>query len=125
MIDEINVAIIGLGRVGSTFTKKLYGFKEKGINITAVFERNINAPGLRYAKRLGVHICAHEDEITQMTESVDVIFNLTGDINMETKMRAAQTKLGNRHTVIVSTLMASFIWKMIAEEKLPEHSKSH
>ena len=125
MKDEVNVAIIGLGRVGGTFIKKLYGFKDRGINIIAVFEHNVDAPGLRYAKRLGLHICGQEAEITEMRENVDIIFNLTGDMSIETRMRVAQTKLGNMHTNIVSTLMAQFIWKMIAEERLPEHSISH
>lgn len=122
MEDHINIAIVGLGRVGTTFMEQLFEYGKRGISIVAVTEQNPNLPGLQFAAKKGIPILAHKDEITAMGDKVDVIFNLTGDLTIERSMRLAQVKMGNHKTVVVSTVMASLLWKLISEEALPKHT---
>ncbi len=120
--DKVNVAIIGLGRVGSTFIEKLYEFENRGIVIVAVIETNTDSPGLLFARQKGIRIFRDVSQITELQEKVDVIFNLTGSSAVERDMRLAQVKLRNNHTIIVSRAMAALLWKMISEESLPAHT---
>ncbi len=122
MEDNINIAIVGLGRVGTTFMKQLFDYRERGISIIAVTEKNPDSPGLKFAVQKGILVVADKDDITAMGEKADVIFNLTGDPSIERTMRLAQVKMGNHKTVVVSTVMASLLWKLISEEALPQHT---
>lgn len=122
MEDNINIAIVGLGRVGTTFLKKLFDYRERGISIIAVTEKNDGSPGLEFAAQKGILIVADKDNITAMGGKADVIFNLTGDPSIERTMRLAQVKMGNHKTVVVSTVMASLLWKLISEKALPQHT---
>ena len=122
MEDNINIAIVGLGRVGTTFLQKLFDYRGRGISIIAVTEKNPDSPGLKFAAQKGIPVVADKDDITAMGERADVIFNLTGDPAIERSMRLAQVKNGNHKTVVVSTAMASLLWKLISEEALPRHS---
>lgn len=122
MEDHINIAIVGLGRVGTTFLKKLFDYRGRGISIIAVTEQNPDSLGLKFAIQKGISVVADKDDITAMGEKVDVIFNLTGDPSIERTMRLAQVKGGNHKSVVGSTVMATLLWKLISEEALPQHS---
>ena len=41
---------------------------------------------------------------------------------MARSLRLSQVKSGNHKTIVVSTVMASLIWKLISEGALPNHS---
>ena len=123
MEDNINVAIVGLGRVGTTFLKKLYDYKERGISIIGVTETNADSPGLNFARQKGITILSDKDDIIALGSDVNVVFNLTGDQTIERGLRLAHIKAGNHKTVVVSTAMASLMWKLISKEALPEHAK--
>lgn len=122
MDGQINVAIIGLGRVGSTFIKKLNNFASRGISIVAVVEKSNDSPGLAFAREKGISILSHESDIVEMGDKVDVIFNLTGSTVVERSMKLAQVRKGNSHTVIVSRSVAELMWRLVTDETLPEHS---
>ncbi|MDH3976164.1 MAG: Gfo/Idh/MocA family oxidoreductase [Deltaproteobacteria bacterium] len=122
MEGQVRIAIVGLGRVGSTFIRKLKKFENSGISIVAVLEKNDTSPGLDYAKDKGIPICCDENEIIDMGDNIDIIFNLTGNMIVERNMKLAQVKMGNSHTVIVSRLVAELMWRLITDETLPEHT---
>lgn len=122
MDGQVRIAIIGLGRVGSTLLKKLFDYGNRGIEVVAVLEKNASSPGLEFAKKEGVMICCNESEITEMGDKVDIIFNLTGLTSVERSMKLAQVKKGNPHTIIVDRTVAELMWRLITEETLPEHS---
>ena len=123
MEDNINISIVGLGRVGTTFLKKLFDYRGRGISVIAVTEQNPDSPGLEFAAQKGIPILDNKDDISALGAKSDVIFNLTGDPGIERSMRLAQVKMGNHKTVVVSTIMASLLWKLISEEALPSHSR--
>lgn len=114
MSKKINVAIVGLGRVGSTFLQKLVEHESKGISIAAVSEKDQNTAGLQIAKDKGIKI--YDDEkIVDMGEELDIIFDLTGSSEARKRLREAMVRTGNTHTVIAPEIMAFLIWDLISE----------
>lgn len=111
----INVAIVGLGRVGSTFLKKLVECERKGISIVAVAEKDDNSEGLRLARENGINILGDE-QIIALGNKVDIIFDLTGNNEARRSLRMAMVKSSNAHTVIASEIVAFFTWNLIGEE---------
>ena len=123
MEGQVRIALIGLGRVGSTLLEKLINYESRGISVVAVLEKNPSSPGVEFARQRGIPLCRDESEITEMGDKIDIIFNLTGFTSVERSMMLAQVKKGNPHTVIVSRTVAELMWRLISEETLPEHTR--
>jgi len=123
MEGQVKIALIGLGKVGTTLLKKLIPYENRGIAIVAVLEKNSTSAGLELAKQKGIPVYLDEREIIDMGDKVDIIFNLTGLTSVERSMKLGQVKKGNPHTVIVSRTVAELMWRLISEEALPEHTK--
>ena len=74
---KINIAIIGLGRVGSILLKEFLNYTAKGVNIVAVSEI-AETPGKILAREKKIKITS-EEEIVAMGGKLDIIFELTGN----------------------------------------------
>lgn len=119
-MNKINVAIVGLGRVGSTFLKKLVEFEGKSASIVAVAEKDENALGLKFAVERGIKVC-NDQQIVDMGDEVDIIFELTGNNEARRSLRMAMVTSDNAHTVIVPEVVAFFVWNLMTDEdRLPE-----
>jgi predicted dehydrogenase len=117
---EVKAAIVGLGRVGSIFLKKLIKKEGQGIKIVAAAEKNESAPGIRIAKDNGIIVYGDAREITAMGEAIDIIFDLTGNPTEKMLLRRELLRSKNLHTVLAPETIAFFIWGLIAEgEELP------
>lgn len=118
---EVKAAIVGLGRVGSIFLKKLIEKDGQGIKIVAVAERDENASGVQFALDNGIEVYREGKEITALGEEIDIIFELTGNPNEKMLLRRELLRAKNLHTVLAPETIALFIWGLIAEgEELPE-----
>jgi D-arabinose 1-dehydrogenase-like Zn-dependent alcohol dehydrogenase len=115
-LKEVKVAIVGLGRVGTTFLKELSGKEAKGIKIVAGAETNEKAPGVELARQLGIAIST-DKEIIEMGEAVDVIFDLTDNRHAKMDLRLKLAKSGNMHTVIAPEPLSVFVWDLVTEGK--------
>ena len=121
MSKRINVAIVGLGRVGSKFLEKLLEHKGHGVSIVAVSELDAASPGVDLARKHGLTIYHDASKIIAMGDSVDVIFELTGDHSAKRDLRMAMVQSSNAHTVIAPEIVAFLIWDLIAAGKeLPD-----
>ena len=121
MGGKINVAIVGLGRVGSTFLRQLFEHQGGGFSIVAVKELNPDAPGVAFAKKNNIPLYEDDDEIIAMGDKLDIIFNLTGTQKARRELRMSMVRCGNNHTVIVAEIVAFMMWHLIAEGKeLPD-----
>lgn len=118
MAQDIKIAIVGLGNIGSRFISKISEFKGEGISIVAAAEPNPKAPGIEVARKNGVNVYSDESCILELRDHVDIIFDLTGDKLIERSMRLNQIKKGNHHTIVVPTMMAQLIWKLISKGDL-------
>jgi predicted dinucleotide-utilizing enzyme len=113
--SNINIAIVGLGRVGSIFLKKLLEIGREDISIVAVAEKDSDSPMLKLAMERGIKVC-DDHQIANMGKEVDIIFDMTGDSKSRRSMRMKMLKSGNIYTVIAPEIMAFLIWALIGEE---------
>ena len=121
MKKKINVAIIGLGRVGSTFLKKLLLHQSKVISIAAVAEKDLDARGIVMAKKYAIPLYEDIHDIVKMGDGIDVIFDLTGDKLVRQSLRISMVRSRNTHTVIAPEIMAFLLWDLMSKGgKLPD-----
>lgn len=116
MSKEIHVAIVGLGRVGSTFLEKLLDSESKGILIVGAAESDIDSSGSKLARNRGVAVYEDVEDLVKMGDKIDIIFELTGNMEAKKSLRTAMVRTTNSHTVIAPEIMAFFIWDLIADD---------
>lgn len=117
-MQKQSIAIVGLGRVGSVFLEKLLKQSGKGITIVAVSEKSATA-GAALAKSHGIENLSIDQLIAQ-SGKIDILFDLTGLAEVRKELREKLMASGNKHTVIATESIASFIWTLIAGgETLP------
>jgi predicted dinucleotide-utilizing enzyme len=115
-MNKQNIAIIGLGRVGSAFLGAMLQ-KKQNINLVCVAER-ADTPAKAQAVASGVKI-ATLDEIVAMGDKIDIIFELTGMRAIRQELREKLLAQNNAHTVIASETIARLIGSLISDVKLP------
>lgn len=116
-MQKQNITIIGLGRIGSIFMDMLLQKAGRGINLVCVAER-METPSKAKAKAAGIKVSTL-DEIVGMGDTIDVIFELTGLMEVRKELREKLAASNNRHTVIASETIARVIWSLISVEELP------
>ena len=114
-MTKLNIAIIGLGRVGSAFLGAMQN--KQNINLFCVAERS-DTPGKAQAASAGILISTL-DEIVGMSEMLDIIFDLTGIPDARKELREKLQATNNTHTVIATETIVHLIWSMISEEAFP------
>lgn len=115
-MSKQNIAIIGLGRIGSAFLGAMLQKKEN-INLVCVAEQ-ADTPAKAQAVANGVKIATLE-EIVAMGERIDIIFELTGMRAIRHELREKLLAANNAHTVIASETVARLIGSLISDIKLP------
>jgi predicted dinucleotide-utilizing enzyme len=116
-MEKQNIAIIGLGRIGSAFLGQMLRKKGGGINLACAAEQT-DTPGKAQAIAAGIKI-VNLDDIVAMGDRIDVIFELTGLPSVRKELREKLTTANNRHTVIASETIVRVIWALISDEALP------
>ena len=115
-MNKQNIAIIGLGRIGSAFLGAMLQ-KKQSINLVCVAER-MDTPAKTQAAAAGIKVSTL-DEIVAMGDAVDVIFDLTGIPDVRKELREKLLASNNRHSVIASETIARLIWSLISDTELP------
>ncbi len=123
-MQKQSIAVVGLGRVGSVFLEKLLGQANKGVSIVAVAEKGETA-GSALAKKHGIENL-NLDQIIAKSDSIDILFELTGSAAVRKELREKMMASGNKHTVIATESIATLIWALISEgDALPNvHGKT-
>lgn len=111
----VNVAIVGLGRIGGTLLKKFLEREAKGIKVLAVSEKLVVTEGVRLARERGIPLYENPAEIAKLGPKVELIFELTGVPRIHEELNQALTRSGNRDTIIVPNIFAHLVWNLIAE----------
>ncbi|TAJ77260.1 MAG: homoserine dehydrogenase [Gallionellaceae bacterium] len=122
-MQKQSIAIVGLGRVGSVFLEKLLKQANKGIAIVAVAEKGETA-GTVLAKANGIQNLSL-DQLMAKSDSIDILFDLTGAPAVRKELREKLMVSGNRHTVIATESVANLIWALVSDgDALPNvHAK--
>ena len=116
-MNKQNVAIIGLGRVGTAFLGAILPLAERGINLAYAVEE-ADTPGKATAIASGIKIVTIDGMIA-LGNLVDVIFDLTGNHDVRKELRKKLVAANNTHTVIASETVARVVWSLITHEELP------
>jgi predicted dinucleotide-utilizing enzyme len=116
-MEKQNIAIIGLGRIGSAFLGEMLRKKGGGINLAYAAEQ-MDTQGKVQAIAAGINIVALDD-IVALGDRIDVIFELTGLPDVRKELREKLTASNNRHTVIASETVVRVIWALISDNALP------
>jgi len=118
MSEAINVALLGLGRIGHQFATTLAKHIEEGdkqIKIVAVAERDPNSAVAKQFASKGVVVYTDAVDIAELGEKVDVIFDLTGVPSIRQALRDKLQAQGNHHTVLVPEVIARLLWSFLEE----------
>jgi predicted dinucleotide-utilizing enzyme len=116
-MDNQKIAIIGLGRIGSAFLRKMLGRRDRGVELVGVAESG-DTPGRQMALDAGLKVVSL-DQIVALGTGVDILFDLTGIPAVRREIREKLMAQGNHHTVIASETIARLIWVMTSEDELP------
>ena len=116
-MQKQKVAIVGLGRVGSSFLDELLCLTGKGVKVAYAVEMN-DTPGRRSAEAAGVKVLTI-DELIAIGEAVDIVFDLTGIPEVRKELREKFFATNNRHTVIAPESIAHFLWSIMSDTALP------
>ncbi|MBF0392077.1 MAG: homoserine dehydrogenase [Alphaproteobacteria bacterium] len=117
--NVLNIAIVGMGRVGTQFLQELLPHAHKGLSVMCISEME-ETPGKDMARRRGIRIMTVE-EIIGMGESIDVIFDLTGNGQLRRLLRESMVATRNTHTVIASETIAQLVWCLVTDKSLADH----
>lgn len=115
---ELNIAIVGLGRVGSELLEELLKLKKNKITVVAVAEK-AETEGLSLAKSVNVPVMEFED-IARIGESLDIIFEVTGVSETRSTLRSILQETKNSHTVIASETIV-YLLSMVIEDMTFHH----
>jgi len=116
-VEKQNIALIGLGRIGSAFLGEMLQKKGGGINLNYAAEQ-MDTPGKAQAIAAGIKVVTLDD-IVALGDQIDVIFELTGLPSVRKELREKLTAANNRHTVIASETIVRVIWALISDHALP------
>lgn len=116
-MENQNIAIIGLSSAGTELFKAMIGLKNKGINVIGVSESSFTE-GSQLAQELGVTNMSI-DQIIEMGDGVDVIFDLSGNRDIRKELRTTLFSSQNQHTVIAPECVARIMYTMISDQELP------
>ena len=110
---KLNVAILGLGRVGTELLEELLKLEKNNITVVAVAESTIT-PGLELARSNNVSIMPFE-EIARIGEELDIIFDVTSVPEVRSTLRTILQENNNRHTTIASETIV-YLLAMVIED---------
>ncbi len=111
-MEKQSIAIVGLGTLGSAFLKELLGQSNEHVDIVAVAERKETA-GLALARSHGIPKLGI-DELIAMGNRLDILFDLTGVVEVRQEIREKLQAKGNLHTIVATENIARMIWTLIA-----------
>lgn len=116
------IAIVGLGNVGTELMRKLMEHEELGLQIKCVSELH-DTIGKKEAEEQGIPVVSL-DEITAKGDTIDIIFDLTGATEVRRQLRDGLFRSENKFTVIVSENVSHIIWSLLTGNRVPDTGHS-
>lgn len=123
-MQEISVALLGLGRIGEVFAENFLERIQEGkkpVRIVAVADRNPGSPVAIGFQHSGTPVFSDALEICDIADRIDIILDLTGNAEMRQALRERLHAAGNRHTVIAPESFARLLWCFFDDDsELPD-----
>jgi predicted homoserine dehydrogenase-like protein len=114
--EVINIGIVGAGRTGTPLIKEFLGHKY--ICIKGIIDLNLDAPGMKLAKKKGILASNDVNELVKIGENIDLIFDVSGDPNLRRQIVEAYQKSSNKHTLIIHETVARLIITLALRKKV-------
>jgi hypothetical protein len=111
-----NIVIVGLTEVGQAFLAEMLKLKPQGVTILGV-SPSADGQDLSAAEKASVNVVSIE-QIVELGDKVDIIFDLSGDRNIRSELRKTLFSSQNQHTVIAPESIAQIMYKMITQQDL-------
>lgn len=114
-----NIAIVGLGRVGSVFLNEMLGASVSGVKLVAAVEKS-ETPAKALAAQSHIKVMSL-DELVNEGDKVDVVFDLCGGANVADELTQKYAAKGNKHTIVAPERMAHLMLMLMENQKnLPD-----
>ena len=111
---RINVAIAGLGRVGSQFLDALLSVSTDAVRVIAVAEPMEDLESVKKAKEKGIaYYKDARNMLMSLEDAIDILFDLTGDAIVKTELYEILSQTANKKTIIVPEPVAFLIWSLL------------
>lgn len=102
--EFVTVGIVGGGRTG----KKLYETLNKYpfVKMVGVCDVSMVSPAMICARDDGVFLTTDMDDLANMGEDLDLLFEVTGDPQVKKWLKSSFDQAKNGHTILVHDLVA-------------------
>ena len=114
MANAVKVALIGAGRSGTPLLKQL--MKYKFIKIVGVADRKEKAAGIKMAAKKKIFTTTDAMELMKKSRTMDILIDVTGDMNLKKKIKDYLLKSKNTRTIIMHDLIARLFISMSAKK---------
>ncbi len=114
---KISVDIGGLGRVVSKFLDALLSVGSDNVKVITVAEPREDIQSVKFVKEKGIaYFKDARNMLESLENSIDALFELTGNAVVRSDLHEILVKTGNKKTVIVPEPVAYLIWSLITED---------
>lgn len=114
-MNSQKLVILGLGDRGTALLKQMLELSERGVSVVGVFHSSEDTEGVRIAEKAGIKNLSL-DEVVALGNSLDIIFDMTGDRDTRVELRKILFSSNNQHTVIAPECVAQLMYTMIGGE---------
>ena len=107
MVDEVRIAVVGGGRMGTPLLQNL--LEMPYVRIVGVADKDPESPGAQLARKYDLFYTENADVLAARSDDIDIIIEVSGDPKVKPKLKDAFQAQGNRHTIILHDLVARFV----------------
>ena len=111
---QIKIGIVGAGKTGKYLIEQLD--KMAFIKIVLIADIDPAAPGVIYAKLRDIPVTTDFMDIARLGKKVDIIIDVTSKPEVRIGLRGHMLETENRHTIIVTELVAILLMSMAKGE---------
>ncbi len=112
---KLNLAIVGGGRGAESFLRMITGnrFKQFNFRIKGLADVRKDAPGVMYAREIGVPLITADYKELFDIENLNLIIELTGDDEVCKKLEIERP----RHVKLIDSFSANLFWELLTAEE--------
>ena len=119
---KISIAIVGGGKTGTPMLRQFLGLDF--VDVTGVSDLDADAPGMQLAQQNGIVATTNFMDLVTDKSGLDIVIDATGVDDVRQGLRAHLEKTKNRHTVVVSQVIARLLMSM-AQGQLVDLKHDH
>jgi len=104
MSESVAIALVGAGRTGMVFLREILQYDY--VRVIGVADLEESAPGLALAREHGLYTTADPMELIGIGAKIDILVDLSGDLNFKRQVKDFFERTDNVHTIIMHDLVA-------------------